>query len=144
MLSFGRLMVTLQPVGPLSVAVPPGHCAELNAPPLLLLTLNVNSWLGHLQRPPLQKFVRQSLAARQDLLSAQSPQVAPPQSTSVSVPFLTPSEHVGAWQTLATQTLLAQSLATVQPPPAPQPAHEPPQSMPVSAPFLTPSEHVAA
>jgi hypothetical protein len=57
MLSFGRLMVTLQPVGPFCVAVPPGHSAESNTPPELLLTLKVNVWLGHLQSPPLQKFV---------------------------------------------------------------------------------------
>jgi hypothetical protein len=60
MLLFGRLMVTLQPVGPFCVAVPPGHSAESKAPPLLLFTVKVKSWLGHLQIPPLQKPERQS------------------------------------------------------------------------------------
>jgi hypothetical protein len=57
MLSFGRLMVTLQPVGPFSDVVPPGHSAESNTPPELLFTVNVKSWLGHLQSPPVQKLV---------------------------------------------------------------------------------------
>src|SRR5262245_52682194 len=98
MLLLGRLMVTLQPVGPFCAAVPPGHSAESNTPPELLLTLNVKVWPGHLQRPPVQKFVWQSPLMRQSLLRAQSPHDAPPQSRSVSAPFFTPSLQVGAWQ----------------------------------------------
>jgi hypothetical protein len=106
MLLFGRLIVMLQPVGPFRVAVPPGHSAESNNPPELLLTVKVKSWLGHLQRPPVQKFVWQLPFAPHVLLSPQRVHGAPPQSTSVSAPFLTPSEQVGAWQMLPVQTPL--------------------------------------
>ncbi len=41
--------------------------------------------------------------------------VAPPQSTSDSVPFLTRSVQVGAWQTLPVHTPLTQSLPPMQP-----------------------------
>ena len=57
MLLFGRLMVTLQPVGPFCDVVQPGHSAESKAPPELLFTVNVKRLLGHLQRQPVQKFV---------------------------------------------------------------------------------------
>ena len=40
-LSFGRLIVTLHPETTLCEAVPPGHSAESNTPPLLLFTVNV-------------------------------------------------------------------------------------------------------
>src|SRR6185436_20978725 len=138
MLSFGRLMVTLQPFGPFCDVVPPGHSAESNTPPELLFTENVKSWPGHLQCPPVQKFVWQSPFPPHVLLSAQSAAQLPPQSTSLSEPFFTPSEQVALWQRFPMQTWLWQSLATLQAFPAAQPAHEPPQSMPVSAPFFTP------
>jgi hypothetical protein len=65
---------------------------------------------------------------------------SPPQSTSVSVPFLTVSVGLGAAHTLLAHTKLAQSLATAQPLLGPQGvALLPPQSMSVSSPFLTPS-----
>jgi hypothetical protein len=59
----------------------------------------------------------------------------PPQSTSLSAPFCTPSPQVGAWQALAVHTPLAQSagiehLAAVL------------HLMSVSVPFRTPSVHV--
>jgi hypothetical protein len=72
-------------------------------------------------------------------------QLAPPQSTSVSVPFFTTSVHVGAWQMLPMHTPLAQSAATPQTLPAAHLAHvPPPQSTSVSAPFFTTSAHVGA
>ena len=79
------------------------------------------------------------------LVFAQPEQVLPPQSTSVSVPFLTESEHDAAAQSPAEQTSLWQSVATPQPMPfAHLLEHDPPQSGPVSVPFLTPSEQLAA
>jgi hypothetical protein len=72
-------------------------------------------------------------------------QFGPPQSTSVSLPFWTPSLHVGTAQAPAAQTPLTQSLAPAQPLPS---AHlgqfGPPQSMSVSPSFWIPSLHVGA
>jgi len=69
----------------------------------------------------------------------------PPQSLSVSVPFFTPSEHVGAAQTLFVQTPLVQSGPSAQPfPTSHLVAHEPPQSTSVSVPFFAPSVHEGA
>jgi hypothetical protein len=61
---------------------------------------------------------------------------------SLSLPFLTKSKQVAAWQT-PTQTRLTQSALTVQPSPVPHAGHEPPQSTSVSLPFSTASVHVA-
>src|SRR5215471_18935551 len=62
----------------------------------------------------------------------------PPQSTSVSVPFSTPSLHAGTWHTLVVHFLLVQSLLTEHALPLAQLGHEaPPQSTSVSVPFLT-------
>jgi hypothetical protein len=67
----------------------------------------------------------------------------PPQSTSVSVPFLVVSAHEAAAHTPLTQTPLVQSPGTVQARPSAHlrlvgvTAHEPPQSTAVSLPFLT-------
>jgi len=67
----------------------------------------------------------------------------PPQSLSVSVPFLTPSLHAGGEQTCdPEQTPLWQSPATKHPSPSEHfdvVEHVPPQSTSVSVPFLTPS-----
>jgi hypothetical protein len=73
--------------------------------------------------------VEQALPVGQSLFT---PQMAP-QSTSVSVPFLTLSEQVGAWQvTLHTPEM--QSLGAVHVLPVPQRAHDvaPPQSIALS------------
>jgi hypothetical protein len=71
--------------------------------------------------------------------------VAPPQSTSVSVPLRTPSAQVGVWQTFPEQTPPAQSDATAQPAPSVHVGHiPPPQSTSVSGPFSTPSLHAGA
>jgi len=69
------------------------------------------------------------------------PSHVPPQSSSVSGPFLTLSEQDGAAQTsgVPSQTPLAQSKAAVQDLPFAQGAQGPPQSESVSLPFFTPS-----
>jgi hypothetical protein len=67
--------------------------------------------------------------------------VPPPQSTSVSVPFLIPSKHEGAWQ-MPIQAPDVQSEPVRQVTPFAHGGHvPPPQSIPVSLPFKTPSEH---
>jgi hypothetical protein len=67
--------------------------------------------------------------------------LVPPQSTSDSLPFLSPSAHSGVVaQTPPLQMLLAQSLARLHGLPAPQPGHTPPpQSTSTSAPSRRPS-----
>jgi hypothetical protein len=68
-----------------------------------------------------------------------------PQSTSVSVPFLTPSEQLAAWQMLPTHTPLWQSLAAKQSLPLMHLLQvAPPQSMSVSVPFLIKSAQLDA
>jgi hypothetical protein len=88
--------------------------------------------------------VEQSDARAQCFGGAQAGQL-PPQSTSLSVPFCTPSVHEGGAHTVAVQTPLAQSPAI---------AHAfvsehggqvpPPQSTSVSAPFFTMSWQLGA
>jgi hypothetical protein len=51
---------------------------------------------------------------------AAQPGHEPPQSTPVSVPFFCESVQDAAWHTLLVQIFVAQSVATVQPPPAAQ------------------------
>src|SRR5438876_1032035 len=64
----------------------------------------------------------------------------PPQSTSVSLPFLSPSVQPGATQLIPTQTDEAQSPAMRHPLPTSHLlVHDPPQSTSVSPPFFTPS-----
>src|SRR5262245_50526546 len=87
----------------------------------------------------------QSLLMAQCLPVAHLLQLGPPQSTSVSLPFRTASEQVGAWQIEAAHTPLTQSPLTPQPSPARQVAPQlPPQSMSLSFWSCVPSEHVAA
>src|SRR5262249_55565603 len=50
MLPPGRVTVTLQPVDELCDDVPPGHSAESNTPPELLLTVKVKLRLPQVQR----------------------------------------------------------------------------------------------
>src|SRR5262245_6840044 len=80
------------------------------------------------------------------LLSAHLPHVAPPQSMSVSAPFLMPSLHPADCDVPPVQTPLAQSAAAVHVLPLAQRAQlvEPPQSVSLSPPFLTLSLHAAA
>jgi hypothetical protein len=83
--------------------------------------------------------VEQALPGPQSLLT---PHVAP-QSVSVSLPFLTLSEQVGAWQ-VTLHTPDTQSLGAVHVLPVPQRTHvvAPPQSMALSPWFFAPSLQV--
>jgi hypothetical protein len=90
----------------------------------------------------LQKALAQSAAALQPRPVAHFVLHEPPQSTSLSVPFLTPSLHESATQRcdVVLQTPLVQSPPAEHPPPvAHLVAHVPPQSTSVSLPSLTPS-----
>src|SRR5688572_10727603 len=69
----------------------------------------------------------------------------PPQSTSVSEPFNTPSLHRVSRQMPPAQNPVVQSRGTRHAPGGGQGAHVlPPQSTSVSEPFFTASEHVGA
>jgi hypothetical protein len=70
--------------------------------------------------------------------SAQAPH-DPPQSTSDSVPFFTPSVHVAVWQMFEVHTPLWQSAATAHPFLSAHGEQLPPQSTSVSVPFWAPS-----
>jgi hypothetical protein len=65
----------------------------------------------------------------------------PPQSTSVSSPFTTPSLQLGSAHTFPEQTPLRQSACAEHCLPRSQPAQLPPQSTSVSSPFWTLSVH---
>jgi len=101
------------------------------------------------QKPLVQSAaVPQPWEVRQVLPCAS--QVAPPQSTSVSSPFLTPSVHVGAWQVVPASVVLALQTPSTQSPATRQllvsahlPQVAPPQSTSVSSPSLTPSVQCA-
>jgi hypothetical protein len=88
----------------------------------------------------------QSVAAEQVLPFAQRGQlVEPPQSTSVSPPFFTPSLHPGDWQMPLTHRPLVQSVFATHPRPSMHVGQPPPpQSFAVSVPFGTPSVQVGA
>jgi hypothetical protein len=88
----------------------------------------------------------QSVTTKQTLLSAHLLQVPPPQSTSVSLPFLTVSLQVAATHLLAVHTPLWQSLPSVHAPLVVQrlQLELPPQSTSLSPPFLTVSLHAGA
>jgi hypothetical protein len=94
--------------------------------------------IGNAEQTPLA----QSAALLQVLPGEHIPHPAPPQSMSVSVPFLSPSAHVAAWQTLAVHTLSMQSAPTLHVRLVGHGAQLPPQSLSVSSPFFTPSRHV--
>jgi hypothetical protein len=95
------------------------------------------------QTLPLQEPLEQSPPTLQVLPAAQGEQ-NPPQSTSVSTPFFTPSKQLGTWQVPAEQTPLWQSLPAPQVFPLAQERQTPPpQSTAVSLPFFTPSMQVA-
>jgi hypothetical protein len=88
----------------------------------------------------------QSALVLHSLFTAQPPQL-PPQSTSVSLPFWTPSLQAAAAHFLATHLPLAgsaQSASLAQPLWGGQPPQLPPQSTSVSLPFFTASPQVAA
>jgi hypothetical protein len=89
--------------------------------------------------PSLQTLLWQSDGIEQAAVGAQAGQLSPPQSTSVSPPFITPSVQLGVAHVVPRQTPLAQSVFTRQASPDGHGAHEPPQSVAVSRPFLMPS-----
>jgi len=73
-------------------------------------------------------------------------QSGPPQSMSLSLPFVTRSEQVGSAQRCSSShTPLWQSVGTAQPSPAGHALQAPPpQSLPVSLPLWVPSLQLAA
>lgn len=95
------------------------------------------------QRPAMQIWLWQSDAETHAFPVAQAAQIVPPQSTSVSLPSLTPSKHEDpVWQTPPAHVPLWQSEPVRHPFPAEQAAQiGPPQSMSVSLPSLTASKH---
>jgi P2-related tail formation protein len=123
------------------VQVPPQSAAV--SVPFLTPSLQVaarQSWVVVEQTP-----LWQSPAALQILLVPHLGQSGPPQSMSVSLPFLATSEHVGSWQMLLRHTALVQSVPRVHDPPATHFGQlVPPQSTSVSLPFLASSVQVAA
>jgi hypothetical protein len=92
----------------------------------------------------LQTLAAQSLPPVHVLPVAHFEQV-PPQSTSLSAPFLTASLQAAATHLLLVQTPLAQWLPALQVCPVVQRPHVdvPPQSTSLSPPFRTRSVHVA-
>jgi hypothetical protein len=86
--------------------------------------------------PALQTPLSQSPEKVHAALGAQRGHVAPPQSTSLSAPFFTPSAQDATWQWLDAHTLLAQSPPAPHSLPAPHAGHPPPQSASVSPPFF--------
>ncbi len=127
-------------------ALPSEHRAEHAAPPqstsvspwFLTPSGQVGAW--HAFGAPVQTPLVQSLLAAQLLLAAHAGHPSPPQSRSVSVPFLTRSAgtQVGTAQRPLVHTPLAQSVPASHILPS---AHGeqpgPPQSRSVSAPFWT-------
>jgi len=100
------------------------------------------------QTPASQIRLAQSAPAAQVVPRPHSPQVPPPQSTPVSLPFFTPSVQDGVAHEpvspLATQMPLAQSPAAQHLRPLAQAEQRPPpQSVSLSTSLRTPSAHVA-
>jgi hypothetical protein len=152
--SIGTVEVIEKPVV-IATLIAPSRGLTASAPPA-----------GATQTAPLQDPLAQSAGTRHVRPFAHVPHVAPPQSTSVSVPFRMRSSHAGAGaaQTCPAQTRLAhcapvrhstqtpsahapfaQSDAPEQARPVPHCPHEgPPQSTSLSSPFATRSSHAGA
>src|SRR5262245_9674931 len=98
---------------------------------------------GHAQvlSPTSHFLLKQSASALQPFSKPHFTGQLPPQSTSVSVPFVTPSSHVGTWQSSSMQTPLLQSWAVTHAFVSAHGAQLPPQSTSVSSSFCTPSLH---
>jgi hypothetical protein len=96
--------------------------------------------------PPTQTPASQSPAILQIRPDAHLPAHAPPQSASVSLPFLTPSAHADAWHLdgLPEHTPLWQSAAPTHSLPVTHLGQSDPQSVSVSVWSFTPSVHVGA
>jgi hypothetical protein len=98
---------------------------------------------GAKQSAPAQTRDAQSIATRHPFAVEHFGQALPPQSTSVSVPFLTASVHSAVPQVWFGKHFHdMQSPGTLQTFPAAHGTHAPPQSTSVSVPFFTPSRHV--
>src|SRR5207237_662863 len=108
------------------------------------LTPSVHMGTEHFFVAALQTPLVQTVETPQPAPSAHLLGHPPPQSRSVSPPFLTPSVHVGTEHVLVapSQTPLVQSIAPAQPLPSAHFAQLPPQSVSVSEPFFTVSVHV--
>jgi hypothetical protein len=103
--------------------------------------MQVGTW----QTPFVQTPLRQSVGSRQTFLSAHFGQVPPPQSTSVSPIFVTPSLQDAGEQVPFVQTPYKQSVPVLHLRVLPHFGHvPPPQSTSVSTPFCTPSVHSGA
>jgi hypothetical protein len=123
--------------GPQATQVPPPQSIVVSFP---FHTPSVHVGATHLPLAHLLLRQSQSDATPHVRPTGQRAQLPPPQSTSDSVPFLTPSLHVAALQNPAVHTLFEQSLAVVHALPAPHAAQPaPPQSTSDSVPFLRPS-----
>jgi hypothetical protein len=120
--------------------VAPPQLTSVSAP---FFTVSVHD--GAAQVPFVQTALVQSVAATHILPSAHlgQPEVAPPQLTSVSVPFFTVSVQEGTAQRPLVQTPLRQSAAAVHIFVSAHLAQVPPQSTSVSLPFLVMSPHIA-
>jgi hypothetical protein len=105
----------------------------------LALSLHAGTW----QTFPLHTPLVQSPPTLHAFKSAHFVAQDPPQSTSVSVPFLALSLQLPVVQTLLVQMPLTQSLPALheKPPAQRLQLEEPPQSMADSPPFLTLSLH---
>lgn len=104
--------------------------------------VRLNAFAPPQQKPPEHTPLTQSLPMAQRCPASQRAQdgSAPPQSTAVSVPLVTPSPQ--EMQTLSKQLLLMQSEACVHASRSAQRGQRsPPQSVSVSRPLRAPSEH---
>src|SRR6185503_21083953 len=100
------------------------------------LTLSEQVAARHLKSVP-QTELTQSPFVVQTRPALHFGQVDPPQSTSVSLPFMTPSEHDAAVQTLFVHRLLVQSAFALHAWPLGHFGQLPPQSTADSEPFFT-------
>jgi hypothetical protein len=99
--------------------------------------------LGVWHAPLEHALLAQSAGAVQLLPGSHLPHAEPPQSMSLSSPFLTESLQVAATHTEPTQDRVTQSAPVLHPLVSPQAAHAPPQSTSVSPPFFRPSPQSA-
>jgi hypothetical protein len=100
----------------------------------------------HPQTPPTHGPLEQSPSSEQALPGSQVGPQLPPQSTSLSAPFRTPSVHVADWHVFEKPWVLQTALTQSAPVPhvfaSPHFGHcEPPQSTSVSEPSRVPLAH---
>src|SRR5215510_1428488 len=99
--------------------------------------------LGAWQAPLEHALLVQSAGELQPFVGSHFAHDVPPQSMSLSSPFLTESLQVAATHTEPTHELDRQSAPALQPLVSPHAGQAPPQSTSVSLPFLRPSSHSA-